>query len=78
MSDGRAADQCLDGEVELIDGLDRREKGRPDPLCAVVVVASVGLFSKNRGEIVLEVPAIGASRVSQATDRGDPRRVDRP
>jgi hypothetical protein len=60
----------LEGEVELLDRLARREAGGLDPAPAAVPVAAVGL--QQRGGEVLKRPLLGPGAVGELGQR--PRR----
>ena len=51
-------DGALEGEIEVIQGLDLRESGRLHPVLAAVGFAGAHLFGEHRREIGLVVPAL--------------------
>ncbi len=79
VGDGGPLDAGLGLEVEVVDGLDRREAGGLDAGLATVTVAGADLFGQDRGEVRLVVPALGAGGLGEASgDGADARGLERP
>ena len=66
---GVAAERCLEGEVELLQRLARREPRGPDPGLAAVAVAAVGLGLQQRGGELLIGPFLRAGAVGELGQR---------
>jgi hypothetical protein len=64
-----AADRALEGEVEVVQGLDLGEAGGPDPGVAAVGLPGGHLLGQDLGEVVLVVPALVAGLVGQGGGR---------
>jgi hypothetical protein len=69
VQDGVAADGGLEGEVEPLDRLARREAGGLDACLAAVAVAAVGLGLQKRGGELLIGPLLFAGAVGELGQR---------
>ncbi len=74
-----ALDRALEGEVEVIEGLDLREPGRLHTVRAAVVLARGDLLGEHRRQVVLVGPGLlpGPLRERRG-DRSDPRGLQGP
>ena len=77
VQDGVARDRGLEGEVELLERLARREPRGLDPGLAAVAVAAVGLgLQQRRGEVLI-APFLLAGAVGELGQRpGRGRRLE--
>jgi hypothetical protein len=66
VQDGLALQRGLEGEVELLERLARREAGGLDARLAAVAVAAVGLGLEERGGELLIGPLLLAGRARRA------------
>jgi hypothetical protein len=79
VGDGRALDARLGREVEVVDGLDRREPRALHAGLATVALPRADLLGQHRRQIRLVVPALVAGGLGQAGgDRAHPWRLERP
>ena len=69
VQDAVAADRGLEGEVELLERLARREAGGLDAALAAVAVAAVDLGLEQRGGELLIAPLLGAGALGELGQR---------